>query len=304
MSFSIRTWLAFSGLALLTACQQTPKVSQTIQIDSLKAIALGEMLFTDTRLSANNQIACASCHQYNKAFTDGISLSSIGLSGKPLQRNAPTLWNIAFAQNGLFADGGAANLESLVFLPLQHPDEMGQNLKILPEKLRKIPRYKQKFREVFGQDTITNALIGRALAAYQRSLVGFDTDFDRFMDNQITFSTEQSEGWRVFQQKCVACHVPPLFTNHRYHKSRLLTPQDQGRFRVTLDSADWGKIRTPTLRNIALTAPYFSYGQASELKIALQLHAKDLQTNLTTNEVAHLQTFLLTLTDRHFKGSK
>jgi cytochrome c peroxidase len=234
-------------------------------------VALGRQLFFDPALSGNNRLACASCHQPARAFTDGQALSQLGASGRPLKRNVPTLANLAWAE-GLFWDGGAKNLESLVFGPLRHPDELAQDLAALPAELARNPTYPPQFAQAFGTDSITLALLARALAQYQRSLLSFNSRYDAWQAGRIQINDLEMNGWKVFNQHCSGCHPPPRFTDDRYHNTGLdtaFTPDHEGiylgRERITGQPADRGRFKTPTLRNLARTAPYFHDGRAATL---------------------------------------
>ena len=120
---------------------------------------LGRQLFYDPVLSGNGTVSCATCHQQDKAFSDGRALSTAGITAKPLLRHVPQLVNLAW-MNGLFWDGGAKDLESVSFGPLTHPDEMGQDLKVLTHKLQQHPLYPQLFKKAFGSDSVTAAAVG------------------------------------------------------------------------------------------------------------------------------------------------
>jgi cytochrome c peroxidase len=288
------------------------------------------MLFYDPVLSENNQLSCATCHQPSRAFTDGLALSAQGVSGKLLHRNAPSLVNLAW-HKGLFWDGGASDLESLVFGPLTHPDEMGQDLHALVQELDEKAVYRDMFKRAFGEDTIYSALVGRALAQYLRTLISANSRFDQFIRNEAgaNFSGIELKGIEVFDQKCGCCHLFGLgkndfFTDHQYHNNGLDSafssgPEGilQGRFRITRDSADMGKFKTPSLRNIALTTPYMHDGRFATLEQVLDhydskmkyFHTLDsifhetegrVGISLTEGEKEAIIVFLHTLTDTAF----
>lgn len=260
-----------------------------------EGIALGKRLFFEAKLSANNQISCATCHLPDFAFSDTSAKTNKGLSGKKLARNTPTLLNIAWANKGLFWDGGAADIESLVFAPLTHPDEMGQDLKKLPQKLLNTKDYRALFYQAFHQDTITNALIARALAQYVRTLTSEKTKYDLWVQNKIQFSKIEIEGYEIFKQKCANCHLPPLFSDHDFHKiSEQSNDFFLGRFRITADSTDIGKFKTPNLRNLSLTAPYLHDGSAESIEIAIKKHTQNIP-KLTEKDIKLLLIFLNTL---------
>lgn len=253
---------------------------------TLEGINLGKMLFFDTHLSGNNQVACASCHLPSQAFADTVALSNRGISGKPLIRNTPTLLNLAWTQQGLFWDGGAKDIESLVFAPLRHADEMGQDLSQLPQKLRALPYYSKLFKKVFQQDTITNAMIARALAQYVRTLTFASSRYDEFAQGKVQFTNVELQGFQIFQKKCATCHPPPLFTDNSFHNiglDSIFTKDEEnmylGRYRITLDSSDIGKFKTPTLRQWALTFPYMHDGRFKNINEVLLHYQSNMKKN-------------------------
>lgn len=281
-----------------------------------EGIALGRMLFYDTRLSGNNKLSCASCHQQRFAFADPFALSNIGASGQQLHRSAPALINLAWATDGLFWEGGSTNLESQAFGPLTSKDEMAQNLYELTAELNKIPEYVTMFRAAFKQD-ISAANIVKALAQFERTLISGNSRYDNHISS---FTDTEKKGLILFNERCRSCHAGELFTDNSYHNNGLdsdftndaLEGIYQGRFRVTYDSADLGKFKTPTLRNIALTAPYMHDGRFADLKTVLRHYSNEIKISPTTDttllnrqplnsdEQEAIIAFLHTLTDSTF----
>lgn len=277
-------------------------------------IALGRMLFYDTRLSGNNKLSCASCHQQQLAFADPFALSNIGVSGKQLHRSAPALINLAWATNGLFWEGGSTNLESQALGPLTNGDEMAQNLYELVAELNEVPAYVSMFKAAFGED-ISIANIVKAIAQFERTLISGNAKYDKGI-----FTLQEKQGLLLFNQHCRSCHAGELFTDNRYHNNGIdndftnsaLEGIYQGRFRVTYDSADLGKFKTPTLRNITLTAPYMHDGRFHTLQEVLQHYNNGIQLSPTTDTMllnkktlssadqAAIIAFLQTLTDSSF----
>lgn len=288
-------------------------------------IALGKRLFYDTSLSKTNTVSCATCHHQNLAFTDGVALGNFGVSGNFLHRNAPTLVNLAWATNGLFWDGGSTNLESQAFAPLAHPDEMFQNLEQLVLELQADPTYNMWFQKAFQQN-ITQAGIVKALAQFQRTLVSGTSKFDAYQKTGASnlLTALEKEGLALAETHCFSCHTSPLLTDNQYHNNGIdsdfsNTSQEGiylGRFRVTHNRADLGKYRTPTLRNIALTAPYMHDGRFVSLEEVLAHYSSGvsnsetldprLKTNgvlgipLSAQDKIKLIAFLKTLTDYEF----
>ncbi|WP_299823801.1 cytochrome c peroxidase [uncultured Pontibacter sp.] len=310
----------FSIPANLAASVPTPERNPTTK----EGILLGRMLFYDPVLSKNGNVSCATCHQPDKAFTDGKALSTAGVSGKPLLRHVPTLANVAWMQ-GLFWDDGAKDLESLSFGPLTHPDEMGQNLKELARKLQQHAKYPAMFRKAFGTDSITSAAIGRALAQFQRTLISGNSRYDKYIRNEAGSSLTALElnGLVLFKEHCSSCHTSDFFTDNQYHNNGLDAAysdaneaMEYGRGRITHAPEDIGKYKTPTLRNIALTAPYMHDGRFTTLEQVLEHYASgviasatlapELQKQerlgipLTQAEKESIIQFLGTLTDEEF----
>ncbi|MEP2026631.1 MAG: cytochrome c peroxidase [Reichenbachiella sp.] len=231
-----------------------------------EGVALGRMLFFDTRLSANNQISCASCHQPELAFSDNKSFSS-GHSGQLLNRNTPPLFNLTWSES-FFWDGGVKNLESLSFTALMNPHEMGSDLSQLCQQLNEDKNYSSAFKKAFGIDSVSSAYVSRALAQYMRTLISANSKYDSVQQNLAQFSNQELKGQVVFKNNCASCHQPPLFTDNQFHHNGLkqyFSSDDlsltTGRFRITRDSSDLGKYKTPSIRNLSRTAPFMHDGR-------------------------------------------
>lgn len=339
----IRFWHLFLGLGLLgfASCQQpeaqTPEpffisapanLGKTVPTPTdnpftREGILLGKKLFYDPVLSGNNKISCATCHNPEKAFSDGLALSTNGISGKALHRTAPALQNLAW-MDGWFWDGGAKNLESLAFGPIQHQDEMGQDLKKLLPELQNNPEYPTLFKAAFGSDTVSFVNIAKALSQFQRTLISANSRYDKFVRHEggVLDATEK-EGLQLFLQKCGSCHATDFFTDFGYHNNGLdstyATDFDAlawGRGRITRKPADMGTYKTPTLRNIALTAPYMHDGRFKSLGEVIDHYrsgvknsaslAPELKQNakpgiaISEAEKTKIISFLQTLTDPEF----
>ncbi|WPP52466.1 cytochrome-c peroxidase [Catalinimonas niigatensis] len=254
-----------------------------------EGVVLGKKLFYDPLLSANNQISCATCHVAALSFSDGKTLSNAGLSKKTFVRHVPHLTNVGWSE-GLFWDGGANNLESMVFGPLTHPDEMGEDLEQLLQELQQMPDYPHLFRKAYGTDSIQSALVARALAQYMRTLISADSRYDRFVRSEEggSLSAIEREGLNLFKEKCASCHAfesgkKDFFTDFSYHNNGLDTIFSEeeervsmGRFRISFDSTQIGAYKTPTLRNVALTAPYMHDGRFQSLKEVLDHYNQNM----------------------------
>jgi cytochrome c peroxidase len=238
-------------------------------------IALGERLFNDKGLSSTGTIACASCHDPKLSFSDGERTGK-GVTGKRLARHTPTLWNAAFSPF-LFWDGRAAGLEDQVRFPIEHPDEMGDTLDNGMRRLSLQESYRKAFRDAFGDDRSMKAVrAAQALAAYERTLVSPPTRFDRWIAGDADALTESEvAGFRLFngRARCSACHTGFAFSDHNFYDIGL-PGSDKGRGKeIGLAAADYA-FKTPTLRELAWTAPYMHDGSLATLDDVIDHYVK------------------------------
>ena len=267
LSASASFLVFFGGLAFAQPLVPLPPVPP-IPLSNLETpakVALGKKLFFDPKLSVNGAISCAFCHMPKVGYADPKPFS-IGVGGKRGGRNAPPVLNAAY-MNLQFWDGRAGSLEEQALGPLTNPVEMANpNTQAVVERLRKIPYYHQTFQDVFGGDVSSDS-IAEAIAAYERTLVTPNSPYDKFlMGNKSALSSKQMKGLVLFKGKarCVLCHSGALLSDQVYHNLGVPQtgplPADVGRYAVTHNPRDKGKFRTPSLRNIALTAPYMHDG--------------------------------------------
>jgi cytochrome c peroxidase len=277
-------------------------------------VELGKMLFFEPRISGNGQISCATCHDPDKGFADGLPRFP-GPKGE-LGRNTPTVWNAAYVDFP-FWDGRTSSLEEQAGGPMRADVEMGANVPDLIAKLKAIPEYDQRFKAVFGDSGITFTNIARAIAAFERTVISANSAWDRFeAGDKNALTDEQKKGRDLFfseRTSCNSCHTAPLFTDNRFHA--IGVPQkgpkaeDLGRFNVTQDEQDKFAFKTPTLRNIELTAPYMHTGGFRTLDDVVAFYDSgggDVPTknpalirrlNLTPEERSALVAFMRALTD-------
>lgn len=268
-----------------------------------KLVALGDKLFNDKRLSVDDTVSCATCHDPKKGFVDGLALSE-GIKKQKTGRNSPTVLNAMFGSTQ-FWDGRAATLEEQAKLPITNPIEMGmKDGDAVMAKVRAIPEYKASFQDAFGRDGTFDDL-ATAIAAFERTQFVANAPFDRFIRGEsAALDAQQKRGWSLFNGKarCNTCHagnvVQPLFTDLKFHNigvaarkqdfvalSRealvLVRTGDQeqidrlaiesakftelGRFLVTKNENEVGAFRTPGLRDIAITGPYMHDGSMETL---------------------------------------
>lgn len=228
-------------------------------------VALGKQLFFDPRISGSGQIACASCHDPDLGWADGRT-TSFGHSREALRRNAPGLLNVGSAP-ALFWDGRASSLEAQAREVMLNPKEMNATTDSIVSGLAAVPEYRAGFKEAFGSDEITVDAVAKALATFERSLVGGRSRFDRFLKgSKVALSDEAILGLDLFRGKarCLNCHNGPTFSDGKFHDLGLSyygrSLEDLGRYKITAQAEDVGRFRTPSLRNVAATAPYMHNG--------------------------------------------
>jgi cytochrome c peroxidase len=241
-------------------------------------IELGKTLFFDPRLSRDNTLACASCHIPALGFSNGQRVAK-GVKGQLGTRNVPSLYNVAH-RTQFFWDGRASSLEHQALQPIQNPIEMDQDLAQLVEELGAAPGYIAAFRAVFGTGPSADG-IAQALAAFERTIVTNDSPWDRFMaGDDAALSESAQRGVRIFNEraKCVTCHNGPNFTDNQFHAlglpEREGLPYDLGRYAVTRNDEDMETFRTPSLRQVADSAPYMHNGMFATLEEVLEFYVK------------------------------
>jgi cytochrome c peroxidase len=239
-------------------------------------VALGRRLFFDTRLSADGSLSCGSCHEPARSFTDARA-RSVGVFGRTGVRSAPALLNRAYGR-AFFWDGRAATLEAQVLQPIENPDELGLSADRAVERVAAALDYAGRFEDAFARP-VNRADLARALAAYVRSILVGDSPVDKYLNGEsVALGAEAREGLRLFRGRgnCAACHLGPTFTDERFHNTgvawRTGSPLDAGRAAVTGAPADRGAFKTPTLRQIADTAPYMHDGSVASLGEVIEFY--------------------------------
>ena len=230
-------------------------------------VALGRDLFYETKLSVNNTKACASCHSVSESFSDAGNAISVGATGQRGSRNAPGLMNVAY-DTTFFWDGRASSLEMQAGMPILNSIELGNSdSNAVVATLNAIPYYRELFAEAFGDSTTTGTAsqitfqhLRYALATFERTLISGNSDYDRFIaGDSSALSASAQRGLALFNSSatnCSRCHSGVNFTDNDYHSTGLTAfYADDGREDFTNSPADNGKFRTPSLRNVALTAP-------------------------------------------------
>ena len=313
-------------------------------------ISLGRLLFFDRRLSHNNTISCAMCHIPEQGFSSNEMATAVGIEGRSVRRNSPTIYNVAYLER-LFHDGRETTLEQQVWGPLLARNEMGNpSIGRVVEQISAVAIYREMFATAFDGRPISMETIGMALASYERALVSANSAFDRwnYGGNKDALSNQQQAGFRLFTGRagCSSCHLVnrkyALLTDNLLHNTGIgyqhsmakqtdettvqIAPgehivvkrgaveessepafKDLGLYEITENPADRWKYRTPTLRNVALTAPYMHDGSISTLREVIRFYnnggiENDLRDplvkplNLSEEEVNQLLSFLNALT--------
>lgn len=243
---------------------------------TIEKVELGRLLYFDPRLSADGTISCASCHDPARGFADPGPVST-GIRGQKGGRNAPTVLNRAYGDLE-FWDGRASSLEEQAGGPIQNPVEMGFTAPGAAERVQGIPGYRERFRQVFGTETVSFAEVTSAIAAFERTLLSGNAPYDRFQGGDRKALSESAQrGLLLFNGKalCVACHFGPNFTDEKFHNlgvGQKAKNPDPGRFAVTHREEDRGAFKTPTLRDVARTSPYMHDGSRKSLEAVIDLY--------------------------------
>ncbi|TYA60086.1 cytochrome-c peroxidase [Formosa maritima] len=347
----MKKWLIYSVLCICLSCSNEPTDADTdayvptpspleipelfenliiapvLPIDNpqtVEGIALGKKLFFDPILSADNTQACASCHAPQNAFTDSTRFS-IGIDGIAGNRNSMPLFNMAWNYDELFFwDGRAFSLEHQAIEPVTNPIEMHNTWDVVVSRLQQNDEYPQLFEAAFGDQTITKELATKAIAQFERTLISANSKFDRYLLGDATLTQQEQNGLNVFMDEnrgdCFHCHGNPnnpLWTDNIFHNNGLdATFSDLGLGEVSGDPADNGKFKSPSLRNLAFSAPYMHDGRFNTLDEVINHYSEGLVdsptidplmkkvdeggVHLTPQDKSDLKAFLLSLSDPSF----
>ena len=284
---------------------------------SYESWLLGKHLFYDTRLSLNNDLSCASCHHQHLGFADDVPFS-FGDNNAIGSTNSPTLTNVGYNPYFLFA-GGVPSLEMQVLVPIQEHNEFNTNILDVVAKLSVVPLYQQLALKAYDRN-IDAFVLTRAIANFQRTLVSGNSRFDKhFNQNKPSLNESELRGHDLFfssQTNCFQCHGGFNFTSFAFENNGLYEEySDMGRMLITNNESDRAKFKIPTLRNIAVTAPYMHDGSINTLTEVIE-HYNNGGANhpnksqfiqplgLTADEKIDLLNFLLTLTDHEFLNNE
>ncbi|MBP8098133.1 MAG: hypothetical protein KAY03_02335 [Arenimonas sp.] len=296
---------------------------------SPQQIDLGRYLFFDPALSADNSVSCASCHVPERGFSDGMARSQ-GIGKQELGRNAPSLWNVAFLSR-FFWDGRATSLEAQMQGPLYDPHEMGNTRDAMLGKINALPEYRRLFAIAYPDSKSGLRLdqIYSALTAFESSLVSLNSRYDLYAQGfHDALTPNEVQGMNVFRSfvaRCSECHTPPLFTNQQI--AVIGTPEPNGRpfdvgaGKTSKEPTLRGGFKVPSLRNVALTAPYEHSGRFKTLRSAVEfynlgrghavpkgekltVHWHIWEPNLSAAEIDRVVDFLGALTDESFRPER
>jgi cytochrome c peroxidase len=276
-------------------------------------VELGRALFFDPRLSGNGTLSCATCHNPALGWSDGLK-TGVGINGTVLGRATPTVVNTAYNTQFMW-DGRKKSLEDQALGPMKTPEEMKTDFGNALTMLKSIPGYREQFARAYPGEPIAEETVAKAIAAFERTVVSNDSRFDRWVaGDRRAITLPEWRGYQVFKDpakgNCVVCHAPPNFTDNGYHNIGIAHAQgaeDVGRFAIRKAAVLKGAFKTPTLRDIELTGPYFHNGTATTLMDVVEHYArggddrsnvsKDVRTlDLSAQDKADLVAFMKALT--------
>lgn len=297
---------------------------------TVAGVQLGRMLFYEKMLSKDGSQSCADCHRQQHAFSDSLRFS-IGVEKLPGKRQAMATMNLAWHKNGMFWDGRASLVRDQALKPIQDPLEMNEKLENVVAKLENEKKYRDQFIRAFGTDEITPEKIGLAVEQFEFVMISNNSKYDKYKRGEVTLTAEEERGRQLFFAEfdpiggkkggeCFHCHATFNFTNDEYMNNGLDVEANQtdiGHMKVTNDPEDKARFKVPSLRNVALTAPYMHDGRFQTLEEVIDHYntgAKNSPTveflmqynlqpgglGLSSQDKADLVAFLKTLTDTDF----
>ncbi len=274
---------------------------------------LGRELFYDPILSLDSTISCAKCHAQTHGFADHNVNFSLGVNNTVGKRNSPALSNLAWYPNFMW-DGGINHIETFSFAPITNPLEMHETMTNVVAKLNASEHYKAKFKKAYGNATVTDQNLLKALAQFMAMMISADSKYDNYVLGKATYTSAEENGLQLFRTHCVSCHTEPLTSSFGFANNGLDSDftDDLGRGLVTQDPNDNGKFRIPSLRNVSLTYPYMHDGRFFTLSQVLDHYSNGIVQsstldpslgtgfNFTVQEKQDIITFLNTLTDQNY----
>ena len=292
----MRLFVYFMLLFVSLNAEPVTPIPQTVEVNEQK-VKLGKKLFFDTILSADNSISCASCHDLQNGGDDGLKFS-FGIEGKEGDINSPTVYNAVYNFRQ-FWNGSAKDLAHQTWGPIENPVEMGNTFKELIATLNQT-FYKKEFSDIYS-DGVTKENIGDAIAEYEKTLITPNAPFDKYLrGDKSAISQKQKDGYELFKTKgCIACHHGINVGGNLYNKFGVMKEVKSkrlGRYEVTKNEADKYYFKVPSLRNIALTAPYLHDGRYDKLDDVVKFMARyQLGRIVSQEEVDKIVSFLNSL---------
>lgn len=294
---------------------------------TIQGVELGRYLFYDSSLSSNYSMSCGSCHLQQFAFSDSARFSK-GVNGVLTRRNSMPLFNLAWNE-AFFWDGKAASIEDQVFFPVRDHNEMNLDWKVAEKRINQSAFYRKKFKAAFGTHRIDSVLISRAIAQFERTLISSNSKYDKALSGEVHLSKDEYDGFVLMNDQsmanCLHCHTADAnalgttgkFSNNGIEKAFSKEQySDLGRYEQTRNEKDVGHFKIPSLRNIAVTAPYMHDGRFETLEEVLDFYSEGVQVSymidskmttahqggvhLTEEEKRKIICFLQTLTDSTF----
>ena len=257
--------------------------------------ALGRRLFYDARLSIDNTVACASCHEQSTAFAQIDHAFSHGVRNQLGNRNSPPLFNLAW-HTSFFWDGGVNHIENQPIAPIMNPVEMDETMPNVIAKLNADLSYRLQFKNTFGSEEINTQRIQKAIVQFMAAIVSNQSKYDQVKNGKAIFTADEQAGYILFQQKCNTCHVEPLFTDFSFRNNGMPITLDSGRAHITGLATDRFKFKVPSLRNLYFTRPYMHNGSIATLEAVLDHYISGIVSSPTLDPL--LQTPIITATDK------
>lgn len=293
-----------------------PEVQYSFENNEItkKRFALGKKIFFDPILSSDNTISCASCHAQVHAFADHNVALSAGVEGRLGKRNSPSIANMAWSPSFMW-DGGVNHIEIFSLAPITDTNEMNETMSNVIDKLNALPQYRNHFKKAYGVNEVNDQVLFRALTNYMMMIVSDNSKYDQWIKGQTSLTQEENAGRVLFEENCSSCHSGALQTDYSFRNNGLYaTFEDLGRGRITLNEADNGKFKVPSLRNVMLTYPYMHDGSIYSIRDVLDHYDSGIVSSPTldaslTNGIPMTETekdqiiaFLETLTDYELLG--
>lgn len=300
MRYSV-VWRLIVLVPLAVYCAEpiTP-IPQNISYSAAKA-AIGKKLFFDPILSKDKTVACVSCHNFQHGGSDS-RIVSVGVNGKKGHMQSPTVFNAVF-NFSQFWNGRAKNLSEQAAGPIHNPLEMGMSTRQVEKRINGDTYYRDAFKSVTGHSAVTFSDVTSAIAEYEKTLITPNGKFDRFLRGETALDPAEAQGYELFKRLgCATCHNGINVGGNSFQKFGVITPKKwasrtDDRYAVTGRESDKNVFKVPTLRNIALTAPYFHDGSAATLEEAISaMSHHNLGIRLTSDNINNLTEFLNTLT--------